>query len=383
MGKSLENFSDKESYASGMFQNFVHPILTRYVLKEFWRLFGLALSGLLCISILVEFFEKVSDFIEHHAALWMIIEYFIFFIPKVIFYGAPMAVLLATLLTIGIFSRNSELIAMRAAGISLYSISVPLLLVALFVSILSFAFNESLVFSANQKLNYIKDVKINKKPQKAFYKQNKVWMRGKDNTIINIEVLQPEGEQMYGVTVYRFDENFSLIERVDAQEVRWDGERWIFINGKTMTFPADGKINEKEFDAIYYNLKEKPENLREVEKKSEEMNIFELYRYIQKLKYSGYGATRHIVDMHAKVSYAFMSFIMAMFGVPFSVRGKRSEGIIIGIGMSILIAVVYWIIFAMGISFGRAGVFPPFFAAWIGNLLFGASGLYMLLSVRQ
>lgn len=383
MTLSTEKITDKPGSTSGHGRMAVSPILMRYILKEFLKLFSLTLSALLCLSILVEFFEKIDNFIEHHAGLWPIVEYFIFYTPRVIFYGAPMAVLLATLLTLGVLSRNSEIVAMRAAGISLYSIAIPMLSVAFLISIISFVFNETLVFSANQRMNYIMDVKIKKKTQKAFFKQNKVWIRGQDNTIINIDLLHPDGENLYGVTVYKFADGFNLLERVDAEEVRWDGARWIFIHGKIRSFFPNGRISEKDFDAIYHELYENVEHLKEAEKQSEEMNIVELYNYIQRLKTAGFNAIRHVVDMHSKVSFAFVSFVMALFGVPFSFKGGKSEGIIIGIGTSILIAFLYWVIFFMGISLGRAGIFPPFFAAWVGNLIFGAAGFYMLLSVRQ
>lgn len=379
----MGRFSDKGRYATDLWRVFVPPILTRYILREFWKLFILTLSSLLCLSLLIELFDKMNDFIEYHAKAGVIIEYFIFYIPRIVFYGTPIAVLLATLLTLGILSRNSELIAVRAAGLSLYSIAIPILSVAFFISIISFVCNESLIFLANQRLAYVREVKIKKKPAKAVFKQNKVWLRGKDNTIINIDLLNPEGGELYGVTLYRFDDGFNLIERVDSKEARWTGSQWLFLDGKIRSFSPDGRIGERDFDAIYYKLSEDPRDFRKVEKKSEEMNIFELYNYIKRLKVAGYKALRHVVDMHSKVSYAFMSFIMALFGVPFSFRGGRSEGIIKGIGISILIAVIYWIVFALGISLGRAGVFPPFFAAWIGNFLFGAAGLYMLLSIRQ
>lgn len=375
--------TSEDAFTKSLFRFSIPTILTRYILREFFKLFSLTILGLLCISILIELFEKIDDFIEYHASAGTIIEYFIFYTPRVLFYGAPMAVLLSTILTLGILSRNSEIVAMRAAGVSLYSVAIPILAVALLISLISFVFNESLVFSANQRMNYIKDVKIKKKTLKAFFQQNRVWMRGKDNAVINIDLLQPDGENFNGLTLYRFDDKFNLIERVDAKEARWDGARWIFINGKIRKFSTNGIMDEKEFDAIYYNFSEDPKDLKMVEKKSEEMNIIELYNYIQKLKNAGFNALRYIVDLHSKVSNSLVSFIVALFGIPFSFRSGRDEGIVKGIGTSIVIAIFFVLVFYIGISLGRAGIFPPFFAAWIGNLLFGTAGFYMLLSVKQ
>lgn len=383
MNPFSERFIDKRGYASIRGGMSASPILIRYILREFLKLFGLSLLGLLCISLLVEFFEMIDDFIEHHTELVTIIEYFIFFIPKVIFYGTPIAVLLSTLLTIGIMSRNSELIAMRAAGVSLYSIAIPVLAMSFLISSLSFVLNESLIYTSNQRLNYIKDVKIRKKPPKIFFQQNKVWMRGKDNTIMNIDLIDPDGKNLYGVTIYKFGDRFNLIERVDAKEVRWGEGQWIFINGKIRSFSPGGVVKERDFDAIYYDFLERPEGLQKIEKKSEEMNIIELYNYIQRLKTAGFNTVKQVVDMHSKISFAFVSFVMALFGVPFSFRGGRGEGIVIGIAVSLVIAFLYWIIYSLGISLGSKGVFPPIFAAWIGNLLFGVSGIYMFLNVRQ
>jgi len=379
----LRRSSDKGRFPDNIWRASISPILSGYILREFRNIFLLTLSSVLCLSFIIRLFEEVDLFIEYHAEAVTIIEYFIFYIPMVLFHGTPMAVLLATMLTLGILSRNSELVAVKAAGLSLYSIAIPILSVAFFISIVSFVFNESVVFSTNQRLSYVKEVKIKKRPARAIFKQDKVWMRGRDNTIINIHLLNPDEERLYGVTLYRFDDRFNLVERVDAKEVRWTGNQWLFLDGKIRLFLPDGRMNERDFDATYYSLSEDPKDFRRVEKKSEEMNILELYRYIQRLKMAGYRTTRHVVDMHSKVSYAFMSFIMALFSVPFCFKGGRGEGIVKGIGISILIAVIYWIIFASGISLGRAGIFPPFFAAWIGNLIFGAVGLYMLLGIKQ
>lgn len=359
------------------------PILSRYILREFLKLFGLGAAALLTLSLLVEFFERIDDFLEHKAELSFVIEYFLLFIPRIFIYTIPIATLIATLLTIGILSRNSELVAMRAAGISLYSVATPILVLALGLSLFSFIANETVVPQVNRRLDYVKNVKIKKKPRMAFYQQNKVWIQDSENTILNIGLIPPEGNKFYEVTLYKLDQDFRLIERIDAREISWSGEGWVFSDGSRKTFSPEGGMNNEAFQEIHYKLSKRPEDIRVIEKRSEEMNILEIYRHAKRLKETGYRTTRYVVDMHSKISFAFVSFVMALFGIPFAFRGGRSEGIVIGIGASILIAFLYWIVFSSGISLGRAEVFPPLLAAWIGNLLFGASGIYMLLSVKQ
>ena len=146
-----------------------HRTLHRYVIREFLKIFGLSLSSLILIYVVVLFFQKMNLFSRYNAPFHLIFVYFLYKIPEVTFqFTLPYAILLATLLTLGTLSRHSEVTAMKAGGVSLYRITFPLLLIALMISFFSFLRNEYLVPITYQKTQYPLDVQVEKKSQRVF-----------------------------------------------------------------------------------------------------------------------------------------------------------------------------------------------------------------------
>ncbi|MCE2453381.1 MAG: LptF/LptG family permease, partial [Nitrospinae bacterium] len=114
----------------------------------------------------------------------------------------------------------------------------------------------------------------------------------------------------------------------------------------------------------------------------ETMNYQELGRYIENLRKSGANPTRYIVDMWAKISAPFISFVLAIVGVAFSIRSSRSGGAALGVAIAIAIGAIYLVLFHASLSFGHAGRLPPILAAWGPNAIFLAGGAYFLASIK-
>ncbi len=358
-------------------------ILHRYLLREFLKIFGLSLSTLVLIYIIVLFFQKINIFIKHQAHFSLIFLYLLFKIPEIVFqWTLPYGILLSILLTLGTLSRHNELTAMKAGGVSLYRIILPLFLIALLMSFCSFLGNEYLVPLANQKTHYLLSVQVRKQEPASFFKNYKIWYRS-DQRIFNIQLLDSKEKVLKGVTLYQFDDQFRCIERVDAREAKWVNGRWKFLNGAIREFGEDGTIRLVPFTEKEYSLSEDWDSLQKIERQSKEMSYTDLQNYIQKIKLSGYDPTRYLVDLHAKLSYPFLNLVMVLIGIPFALRTGRSGGIALNIGMSVMIGFAYGITFYAFISFGKSGILPPLLSAWIPTLLFGSGGLFALMSLRQ
>jgi lipopolysaccharide export system permease protein len=360
-----------------------HQTLHRYVTREFLKIFGLSLSSLTVIYVVVLFFQKMNLFSQYHAPFHLIFAYLLYKIPEVIFqWTLPYAILLATLLTLSTFSRNSEITAMKAGGISVYLITFPLLIIALIISFFSFLGNEYLVPVTYQKTRYLLDVKVRKEKPASFFKNYKIWYRS-DHRILNIQLLDPHNKVLSGFTLYQFDDHFQCVKRVDAREVKWVGGEWWFYDGTVRDFQTNGSTQVTPFDEMEFNLGENWDSLRRIGRNSEEMSYGELWTYIQKIQASGYDATRYRVDLYSKLSTPFLSFIMVLIGIPFALKTSRSGGVALSIGSSVMIGFVYGVIFYVFLSFGKSGVLSPFLACWIPTVLFGLAGIFTLMSVRQ
>jgi lipopolysaccharide export system permease protein len=360
-----------------------HRILHRYVLSEYLRILSLSLSSLIFIYLIVLFFQKMGTFTKNQAPLYLIFEYLLYKMPSVIFeWTLPFGVLLATLLTLGTFSRHSEITAMKANGISLYRITFPLLLLALILSLFSFLGNEYLVPWTNYKTKYVLDVKVRKEEPSSFFRNYKIWYHG-DHEIFNIQLLDPAKKVLKGFSFYRLDDQFHCTQRIDAQEAKWTGQKWDLHNGTVRKFDPSGSIQTIPFKQMEISLQETWDSFQKLERPSEELSYSELMTYIRKIRSAGYDATRYVVGLHAKLSYPFLNLVMVLIGIPFALKTARSGGIALNIGISVVIGSGYAVLFAVFISFGKTGILPPLVAAWTPTVLFSLAGIFTLMSIRQ
>ncbi len=360
-----------------------HRIITRYVVDEYLKIFGLSLSSLILIYVVVLFFQKMDLFVKYHAPFYLIFEYLIYKIPEVVFqWTLPYAILLSTLLTLGSFSRHNEITALKAGGVSLYRITFPLFFIALLVSLFSFFGNEYLVPLTSQKTRYLLSVKVRKEPLMSYFKNYKIWYRS-DHRIFNIQLLDPEQKILKGITLYEFDDQFRCIRRIDAKEARWVEGKWRFFQGALRDFDESGSVQMTSFQEMDFPLKEDWASFQKTEKKSEEMGYSELRTYIQKIQSAGYDATRYRVDLYSKLSYPLLNLLMVLVGIPFALKSGRSGGMALSIGISVMIGFAYGITYYIFLSFGRSGILPPLLSSWTPTLLFGLIGVFTLMSVRQ
>jgi lipopolysaccharide export system permease protein len=356
-------------------------IIDRYIAKEFLKLFALVLVSFTILYLIVDFFGRIRMFLSNDATARQIILHFGFGIPQIISHTIPVAVLLATLIAFGTFSRNNEVVAMRANGISIYRMTLPVLVLGIAISGAAFFFNEFVTPLANHKAKYIEFVEVKKQRRMGAFSQNQIWYRSR-NAIYNFALFVPERNILKGVTIHHFDPDFNLVMRIDAKEASWNSDRWILSDVMVTRFPpGDFPVIERH-NKLPADITENPSDLQSVQKDADEMSFFELWSFIRKLRSEGYDATRYLVDLHGKIAFTLVSIILVVLGVSFSLRSERSGGVALSIGAGIIIGFSYWIVFALSISLGRSLTLPPFLAAWSANLLFAAASIALYLRVR-
>jgi lipopolysaccharide export system permease protein len=357
--------------------------LQQYVIREFLKIFALSLSSLILIYAVVLFFQKMNLFTKHSAPFYLIFVYLFYKIPEVtIEWILPYAILLATLLTLGTFSRHSEVTAMKAGGVSLYRITFPLVLLALLISFISFIGNEYLIPITYHKTKYLLDVKVRKEKSVGSFKNYKIWYRS-DHRIMNIQLLDTQLKTLNGFTLYQFNDRFQCTKRIDAREVKWEENRWWLYDGTVRDFGEGNSTEITPFEIMEFDLGEDWESLQRIGRYSEEMSYEELLTYIRKIQAAGYNATRYLVDLYSKLSTPLLNLIMVLIGIPFALKTSRSGGVALSIGISVMIGFAYAVIFYIFISFGKSGVLHPFIACWFPTIFFGLAGMFTLMSIRQ
>lgn len=384
----------KRAKGQGFFRRYGRPIpspgrlsfwtqriktLQRYVLNTFLKLFILTTFAFLSLFLIGEFIGRVGQAVEHQAEFRQVLLYFVYQLPFILFQVAPFALLCSSILLMTILSRNNELIAIQAGGISIHRISRPLLLLSLLASLATLLGGEFLLPYTNHQSNLILQTKIKKRFLKGIYKNSKIWYHGEDHTIWNIQLIYPEGNLMNGVTLFRMGEDSRLKERLDATRARWEGGKGVsFLDGFLRAFDGDGSFQASFFSEKKIPSSEKLEDFMLIQKEPNEMSLREISAYVKKVQSNGYDATQYLVDMHAKLAFPFSCLVMTLVGIPFSLRSSRSGGVALGIVSGIFLGFAYWILSSIDLSLGKAGTLPPLVAAWGANLLFTTLGITLM-----
>jgi lipopolysaccharide export system permease protein len=295
-----------------------------------------------------------------------------------------MATLLATILTLGIMSRNSEITVMKSSGISVFKISIPILLLSFLISLFSIASGEYLLPYSNKIYKKIDRYRPGRDNINRLFKRDKIWYFGRNN-IYNIDLLDPKKEMLYGITILQRDDNYAILRRIDAETATWKKDRWVFQEGTIRSFGKKftDSINVTSFEEQEIELEEKFSDLTVIVKSSEEMNFAELGRHIEKLKRMGLDYKKYMVDLMARIAFPLVNFILPLIGIPFSLKTGRSAGMASGVGISIVIGFSYWVAMAFCVSLGHTGVLPPFIAAFGSNIIFSIAGFISIMKIRS
>ena len=356
-------------------------ILTRSILTLFFRLLGLCLGAFSLIFLVIEFLDKMRRFSRANVDVVTIAFYFLNRLPEIISQVIPFSVLLATILTLGILSRNNELTAMRSCGLSLHFISRPLLVAALLLSVLTFVSNELILPITVQNIRDIEESRLKKNEYGAVFRQQNIWYRD-GALVMRALAFDPGTRALKGVTLWE-KSGYLPQKRIEADEGTVVRGGWQFRQATVWTFHDDAQVEVSQSPSLVIPRRLSLEDLKKVADYTSNMGYFELRRHARKLKKAGYDVTRYLADMHARAALPFSACVMVLLGMPFAVRSGRSVSAALGIGQSLAIGFTYFVLNALLISLGHNGVLPPLVAAWSANVIFAMIGLWLMLTLEQ
>lgn len=352
-------------------------ISDRYILSNFWHNILIGLFAFIAIYITVDISEKIDKFIDGDATIVQAVSYYIFEFPWIIMLITPVAVLLATVFTLGKLSRDNELTAFISSGTSLIRLAMPLFVSALIITGFSILLNDIVVPGAKRHAEEIMtvDIKKSKKPGSLRYKHY-LYYQGENNRTYYAEKYDISMKMMTNVIVQEYD-GATLKKRIDAKKAFWNGIKWIFIDGAIRIFKEAGEdiTPFSRIDMDY--LPETPKDFAKKNIEPEEMNFGELKNYIDKVKRGGGSVDKYMVDLYFKFSFPFTNFIFAIIGVALS-SAKKKTSMATGFGLTLLVSFTYYGILRIGQALGHSGVVPPLLAAWSGNIIFLAVGGLLL-----
>ena len=361
------------------------PILFRYLLREYGKIFTMCFSGLMTVYLVIDFFEKVRRFLRYDANWLDVLTYFLLKVPAISFQIAPLAILMATLLTFGLLARGHEVTAMRSCGISLLWITSPFIVFAVGISLVLLIFSSTVIPLAANKSEEIRTMRIEKKPAAAAVKLSQPWTRVGPDSLMHVTTVSVEGELLGGVSLFQFSPGFQLTDMTEAAEARYSDSTWTLFQGLHRQFAQDGTVTTTKFEDRPIALTLIPDDFTTwLSADSELMTFHDIRAYSRRRLQQGTQAARLKTDYYSRIAFPFVTVVMVLVGIALSLRrsGSRGGSMAMGIGQALAVGFCFWTTHSIAIALGRGGALTPLLAAWMGNIVFMSFGLYLMFKVR-
>jgi LPS export ABC transporter permease LptG/LPS export ABC transporter permease LptF len=356
-------------------------ILDDYVLRDFALYLGLIVATFLMLLLVFTLFELLGDIMRNQVSPLTVGEYLLNVVPYFLYNTTPLSMLLAVLVTFGLLQRSNEITAIKATGISLYRIIIPVLIASTMVAGVLFLSDQLYLPYTNKRQDALRN-RIKGKPAQTYLRPDRKWIFGQHSDIYYYQFFDPDRDTFGGVSVFQFDPHtFQITHRITAERAHWSESmgRWVYEQGWERSLSGPAIENYHKFDvATYPELAEAPAYFKKEIKQSSEMSYEELRRYIYDLEQSGFDVVRLRVQLQKKIAYPLITLVMAVLAIPFALSaGKRSA--VAGVATAIGIGVVYWTISGLFEAMGNLSQLPPAVAAWSPDLVFGCIGGYLIL----
>ncbi len=355
-------------------------ILDKYILKRFLKTLILTICAFYIIVLIVDFVEKIDTFIDRSAAYTDVALYFYYALPNFFIIIMPISLLMASLFTMGQLVKFGELTALKAAGVSLYRIVAPVILLGFVISFFSYWFGENIVTFYEREKSNIYNVNI-KKNNAVFMRKENVIMQDTNDRVISIAHYDGPRHKGRVVNIQKRIGN-RIVLTLSAQEIIPAEGEWLLLDGVIRDFSTGEEIVEEfeEYRITDFTFTE--EDIVSVSIEPEEMNAIELTQYIEKLKRIGSPYDHWYVDYYKKFAFPFANLIVVLLGLPLATQRWRG-GAAVGFGICIIICFFYYSIMTFTHALGYKGILSPIMAAWISNIVFGSMGVFVLIKAQK
>lgn len=364
-----------------------YSLLDRYIVTEISLIFLFGLGILASLGVAIGTLSDLSHkVVEFDLPLHLAFQVLLWKIPEFVAYALPISLLLATLVSYGRFSSDSELIAWRSCGISIYRLVAPAIIFSLIIALVTLIFNELVVPSANYQAaqiieTFIPEEKKFTQEQDIFYPQYEDI--NQKQSITSLFYAQAfDGEFMQDVTILIWHQQ-QLNQIIYAQQAFWNEQEkiWIFIDGGIYQLNYDYVTNNfVNFDNYKMSLSSAPLELVQKSRDPFQMNIAQSLDYLRIIAHSGDEKRILMFQVRTQQKMAF-PFICLVFGLIGSALGIRPQHLARGtsLGITVLIVFLYYLLgFLIG-ALGLVGVVSPFIAGWLPNILGLIIGIFILI----
>jgi LPS export ABC transporter permease LptF/LPS export ABC transporter permease LptG len=357
-------------------------LMDLYILRRFFFYFGLLMAAFVILFETFTFFELLDDIARHRVPFLIVVDYFRYLAPYLLYQLAPLGALVGVLVTLGIMSKSNEIVAIKASGISIYRLAVPLLLAGLALAAAMILLDDTYLPYANQRQDSLRNQIKGRPPQTYTHPQR--WIFGEESKIYNYDLFDPTENLFGGLSVVEIEPaNFQIRRRIFASRARWSESQklWVLEGGWIRDFAAGTIVRYDRFPVISLpELTEPPSYFNREVRQAFQMSRGQLSSYIDGLHRAGFDVSTLTVQWHRKLAFPIIAPVSMLLAIPFAfLVGTR--GAVGGVALGLAIGIAYWSIAELLQAMGGVGQLPPFLAGWSPDMIFFFVGLYFFLKM--
>jgi LPS export ABC transporter permease LptF/LPS export ABC transporter permease LptG len=357
-------------------------ILDRYVVSMFSLVFGLVVLSGVSLFIIFDLSETIDEILKNKAPTGVVLRYYEYLSLQMFYDIAPIVVLVTTLMTFSLLARKNEITAAKALGVSLYRLALPALVAALLVSVFCGYLESEVLPASNEKVAKLKDRIRGSETVRTYRRADRQWLFGQGRYIYNYLHYDPEQQALQRLQVFDFDAAHRLSRRLFTEKAQYIGDAWVFSNGWSRSYSGIEVTDYQRFETPkIVRYPETPAYFDSEIRPPEQMRYGELREYIAELRDSGQPVPELQVELYNKIAFPVVSLIMALVALPFAFRLGR-QGALYGIGLSVVLGMVFLAIFVFFTKMGEVGALPPAVAVWSPGTVFAIFSAYLFLGVR-
>jgi LPS export ABC transporter permease LptF/LPS export ABC transporter permease LptG len=360
-------------------------LIDRLVLRTFLFVFLLSLLSGIIIFVLFDLGEIFDEILKNHVPLSVLLEYYADFSLRMVVLIAPLVFLVATLLTVGLFVRTSEVTACKALGISIFRFSFSIILTSLVIGSL-LALAQSFLFPATElRLEQLQARIHGQKARERSQLPDRRWFADENRYIFNFSDLGVNEGRFFlrDLQVFDFDQRHRLVRRMAAELATFQDGRWSLANGWARSFDRGDIVSYRPFtEPVRVNFPESPDYFRRDDRTARAMDFQELRTHIARLAKQGLPVSDLEVELHRRVAFPLLSLVMSVIALPFALRLGR-QGALYGTGVALLLGILLLGCYAFFEKLGDVGWITPVVAVWSPAALYSLLAGYLLLRVRS
>lgn len=346
-------------------------ILDRYLIIEYLKAFFVGFFFFSALVVIVRLLDKDIKYFDEDTTYLYALKIVLLQAPRRIMEIVPVSGFVAIFFVLGRLVRNNEFVAMKAGGISVYRVLIPVILVTLILCVLFSIFYNRVASPAYHQANLLQ-----KKTGPTFRRY--LPFIGKGNRVFYLNSIKLNDKNIHGITIWETSED-GLIERsIYAKKATWTDTHWLLTDGNIRYFENEVEVGFETFQEKLLERFEEPERFIGSDKDPRAMTIRELREQIAYKKEAGQISRIEQVKLHHKIAYPFAAVVVVMLGAPIAIRFGKA-GFFAGLVIAFFLVFIYWALsFATFEGLSENGKLHPFLACWGANILYAIVGTILI-----